>query len=149
MHLVRLAAIAACVAAASSSVAAPFQPQATSGPIDAYEDSARGKNGVLEGEGTVVFAPIKSSRVLIVHVACGFGLKPGDSVAIAGLNIQGQTLSNPFPATKMAAIPDGTFNVINAQIYLFVDKGKVPEIDVVSTGKRPISLTCILSGYHA
>jgi hypothetical protein len=157
MRIVRSAALAACVVVTSSAIAAPFpassenpfQSPTASTPIDAYQAFSDNESCPLTNICSVRFGAVSGSRVLIVHTTCSFILKTGDLVLLAGLTIGGKKPSNPFPVTKMGDASGGTYYVINAQTYLFVGKGDIPEVTVGSSGAPVSELECTVSGYHA
>jgi hypothetical protein len=156
MRLVRFAALAACLFAMSSSIAAPlsdstgstFQPRAT-GQLDAYQDDSKKEKCPLTDNCVINFHAITGSRVLILHVSCSFAMGTGNVPIVAGLNIGGQTASNLVPVIKGGDVSGGAYYIINAQTYLFVDKGAVPAVAVLSSSKQAKEFHCTVSGYHA
>jgi hypothetical protein len=148
MNLVRLAATVACVAVASSSIAAPF-PQTASSSLDAYQDFSSKEKCVISNDCGVKFNAVTGSRVLIVHVSCGFAVKTGIPVFFANLGAKDQAAIDTFPVIKTTDISGETVYVINSPTYLFFDKGEVPEVSVLTSNKPVEDLRCTITGYHA
>lgn len=156
MRLIRFAALAACLFAVSRSIAAPLpdstgstiQSRATA-QLDAYQDDSKKEKCAIAIDCVIKFHAITGSRVLILHVSCSFAMDTGNVPIVAALNIDGQTASNLVPVIKGGDVSGGAYYIINAQTYLFVDKGAVPAAAVLSSSKQAKEFHCTISGYHA
>lgn len=152
MLFARTTAIIACLLTASSSFAAPFASPggaATPTQVDAYQDFAAGATCTLSNETCATFSAIKGSRVLIQHVSCAFALGKGSEIQIFGVGIKDKNAFNVFPTTKTATITGGAEYVVNAQTYLFLAKGEVPQVSALATTTAPADLRCTISGVHS
>jgi hypothetical protein len=111
-----------------------------------YQQFSRA-NCTLAGDCQTVFPAITTTRTLILHVSCSFGLATGGTIAFASLGSENANPRNGVPVFVNGTSSGMTTYGINADTYLFVNQTDQPSVDVYSPTSVVQDLTCTVSGY--
>jgi hypothetical protein len=115
-----------------------------------YQLSALATSCDLAGECDIAFPATTATRTLVTHVSCTFLLPSGGyaSAVIASHNLgfNNHDALPVFDAGPNVFVPGENF-AINSEVYLFIEKGVVP--DVIITSNLPMqNASCKIAGYY-
>lgn len=105
-------------------------------------------NCTVAGDCAIVFPAVASTRVLVRHASCSFALAQGTTFAYAILGVQDGNPRNDLYVFTNSSSNGYTSYGINADTYLFYDKGQQPRIDVFGNTAAIQGLLCTISGYY-
>jgi hypothetical protein len=100
------------------------------------------------GDCAAIFPATTAKRTLVLHASCIFSIVNGGSVIEAVLSEPSSAVQNAFQSFKSGTESTSTVYGINAETYMFFEKGQQPRLDVFSSDQPVNGLACTLSGYY-
>lgn len=98
----------------------------------------------------LLFPATTNTRTLVSHVSCFINVLIGDSPSEVVLFSSGFPQRNDVPVSNLGtnAVVSNTSNfVVNAETYLFFEKGMQPELLIATDQPLQVAI-CTISGYY-